>query len=207
MTSHPPPYSPEEIHALQTQVSLQACQQGYRSRADTLRTAAITGATRRALRLPTFPLQPFAGLAPSPDDQPVTRAARLAEVNAQAAYVQEDRWVRVDVPAVRDAASREPWVTAFRPEHDLPMRLVLMLVRQANPGSSRAGTAAFAQELSRLPLLRWPALIASAARPAPWQRRWTTCLHAFLPSRLGACCWASGRSSPRRRQGSRPWRT
>ena len=56
----------------------------------------------------------------------------------------------------------EPWFTAFRHEHYLPMHLVLMLVRQANPAWSRAGTAAFAQELSCLPLLRWLAFIASA---------------------------------------------
>ena len=145
LTPPPPPYSPKEIHALQTQVSQRARHRGYRSRADTLRTAAITGATRRALRLPTVPLQPFAGLPPSPDDQPVTRGSRLVEVSAQAAYVQENRWVRVDVRAVSDAASWEPWFTAFRLKHDLPMHLVLMLVRQANPTWSRAGT--FAQEL------------------------------------------------------------
>ena len=120
LAPHPPRYSPDEIHALQEQVSQRARQRGYRSRADTLRTAAITGATRRALRLPTGPLQPFAGLSPSPDEQPVTPEARLAEVHAQAAYVQEDRWVRVDVQAVRDATSWEPWFTVFRPEKRPP---------------------------------------------------------------------------------------
>ena len=164
LAPHPPRYSPDEIHALQEQVSQRARQRGYRSRADTLRTAAITRATRRALRLPTVPLQPFAGLSPSPDEQPVSREARLAEVHAQAAYVQEDRWVRVDIQAVRDATSWEPWFTVFRPEHDLPMRLVLQLVRESCPTWSRAGTAAFAQELSRLPLLRWPALITLARK-------------------------------------------
>ena len=87
LAPHPPPYSPEEIHTLQALVSQRARQRGYRSRVDTLQTTAITGATRRALRLPTVPLQPFAGLAPRPDAQPATREARLAEVNAQAAYV------------------------------------------------------------------------------------------------------------------------
>ena len=44
LAPHPPRYSPERIHALQ--VSQRARQRLYRSRADTLRTAAITGATR-----------------------------------------------------------------------------------------------------------------------------------------------------------------
>ena len=109
LTPHPPPYSPEEIHSLQTQVPQRGRQRQYRSRADMLRTAAITGATRRAHRLPTVRLQPFTGLAASPDNQPVTRGAGLAEVNAQAAYVQEDRWVLVDVRAVSDATSWYRW--------------------------------------------------------------------------------------------------
>ena len=128
LTPHPPPYNQEEIHALQTLVSQRARQRGYRSRAGTLRTAAITGATHRALRLPAVPVQPFAGLAPSPDNQPVTRGSRLANVNAQAVYVQEDRRVRVDIRAVSDAGSWEPWFTAFRPEHAVPIHLVLPLV-------------------------------------------------------------------------------
>ena len=118
---------------LQTQVSQRARQRGYQSRAGTVRTVAITRATRRALRLPTVPLQPFTGLAPSLDDHLITQGVRLAEVNAQAAYVHEDRWAQVDVQAVCDAVSFEPWITVFRPEHDLPMHLVLMLVRKANP--------------------------------------------------------------------------
>ena len=181
LAPHPPPYSLEEIHALQALVSQRARQRGFRSRVDTLQITAITGATRRALRLPTVPLQPFAGLAPRPDAQPATREARLAEVNAQAAYVQEDRWVRVDVQAVSDPASWEPWFTAFRPEHDLPMRLVLQLVRESNPTWSRAGTAAFAQELSRLPLLHWPAICTSARKA----RSLATALD-HLPARLFA---------------------
>ena len=108
----PPPYSSDEIHAPQALVSQRARQQGYRSRVDTLHTTAITGATRRALCLPTVPLQPFVGLAPRPDTQPVTREARLAEVTTQAVYVQEDRWVQVDMQAVSDAALWDPWFTA-----------------------------------------------------------------------------------------------
>ena len=96
---------------------------------DTLHTTAITGATRRALCLPTVPLEPFVGLALRPDTQPATHEARLPDVNRQAAYVQKDRWVRVDMQAVSDAALWDPWFTACPAQgpdiwlHPQPQRL------------------------------------------------------------------------------------
>ena len=133
LAPHTPLYSQDEINARQAQVWKQARKRGCRFKADTLRTAAITRATPWALRLPTVPLQPIADLARSPNEQPITRGARLPEVNAQAAYVQKDRWVWVDVRTVNDAAPWEPWFTAFRPEHNIPMHLVRMLVRETQP--------------------------------------------------------------------------
>ena len=44
------------------------------------------------------------------------------------------------------------------------MRLGFLLVRESCSTRSRAGTAAFAQELSRLPVLHWPAILTSARK-------------------------------------------
>ena len=133
LNPHPPPYFPAALSALTTEITRRAQERGFYSRRATLQAMSITGSTRRALRLPAAPLAPFADLTPSLDVQLPSCVERLAEVARQLRYVQEDRFVRIDLNDLNKSVSREPWFRLFRPHLDLPLHLVLALIAAGCP--------------------------------------------------------------------------
>ena len=108
-----------------------------------------------------------------------TQSDRLAEARDRLTYVQEDRYARVDLPAVRVAASWEPWHVRFQPHNDLPMHLVLMLIKRACPAWTQAESAAVARDVALCPLMEWPAILRAAQK----SRSLATALDN-LPARL-----------------------
>ena len=104
--------------------------------------------------------------------RPPNQSDRLAEVRGQLTYVQKDRHVRVDLPAVRAAASGELWHAQFQPHNDPPMHLV---------PRTKAGAVVVATDVALHPLTEWPALIRTARK----RRSLATALEK-LPARLFA---------------------
>ena len=125
-----PPSTEEELTLWAEAVAAanEATAQGLRAGA--LRNVDVTSFIRQALRLPSASMGPFSGLRSSAQHEDHSPSEHRSEVSRQAAAVVESRHVCVDVGFFQATRDLHRWDFASHPLSDLPMSVLLDLLRR-----------------------------------------------------------------------------
>ena len=134
-------------------------------RAEALRTVDVTSFTRQALRLPSTSVGPFSGLRSSAQPEDLSPSEHRAEVSRQAAAVVESRHVRVDVDFFLASRDLHRWDFASHPLCDLPMSVLLDLLRRGLDPELPSDRLRYCRLLSGGDLLSLTSLAAVHQRP------------------------------------------